>query len=46
MNNIHFICFVFRQVKKLSAENNKAKTNGKSCKRLGKIKVNKITLGL
>lgn len=33
MNHIYFICFVSRQVKEVSAEINKAKTNGKTCKR-------------
>ena len=43
VNHMYFICFVSRQVKELSAENNKAKTNGKTCKRLGKIKGSKIS---
>lgn len=43
MNHIYFFCFVSRQVKELSAENNKTNTNGKTCKRLGKFKGNKIS---
>ena len=42
MNHIYFICFVFRQVKEVSAEINKAKTNGKTCKRWGKIIGSKV----